>query len=367
MCLSYNYLFTPFFVILLRYLKGFMRSIKDHLDELKGQLVLIRCNFDVPLEKGVVGDTTRIEAALPTLNLLRSNHCSLVLLAHAGRPNGQYLAQASLAPIVPILSQHLNEPVGLIPYQKDFHALKLSNTPVQLMDNLRFYPQEEANDPEFARHLATLGHAYVNEAFANCHRPHASMVTLPQLMPNSAYAGLELATELQALTKATQDPARPLVVIIGGAKLETKEPLVQAFAAKADTILVGGKLVADLRLKADLPSNVRLAELTSDGKDITPASAQTFARLIHEAKTVIWNGTLGLFEDPLNRQGTSIVAQAVNQTSAYTLVGGGDTETALTMLNLESGIDHISTGGGAMLTYLSEGHLVAVDALNYEP
>jgi phosphoglycerate kinase len=155
-----------------------------------------------------------------------------------------------------------------------------------------------------------------------------------------------------------------LVVVLGGAKLETKEPLVTAFAAKADHILVGGKIAVDLQGKQDLPSNVKLAQLTESQKDITKESADEFAGIIQSARTVFWNGSMGVFEEDEHQQGTRIVAQAVNTTPAFTMIGGGDTETALTVLNLQSGIDYISTGGGAMLTFLSEGSLVGTKALD---
>ena len=341
-----------------------MQNIQTAATAFRNQVVIIRCNFDVPLDHGQVGDTTRIEAALPTLKLLRQSGARLLLLAHAGRPDGAFEAQSSLQPIAPLLESLLQEPVALIPYQPDFHQIRfLPDKPIQLLDNLRFYPQEEAHDLNFAQFLAALGSAYVNEAFANCHRHHTSMVELPQTLAGHAYAGLSLFREITTLNRVTQNPERPLVVVIGGAKLETKMPLVTAFAVKADQVLVGGKIAGELKSLPNLPPNVVIAQLNADGKDITPASAQQFAQIIQAAKTVIWNGTLGLFADATNKIGTTLVAQAINTTAAYTVVGGGDTEAALTELILETGIDYISTGGGAMLTYLSEGHLVGVDAL----
>jgi phosphoglycerate kinase len=342
-----------------------MNLLQSHSSELTGQSIIVRCNFDVPLENQTVGDTTRIEDAIPTLKYLLSLHSSLILLAHAGRPDGTYQEKYSLAPVLKVLETLLHQPVSLIPYAPDYHNLPFNPSfPIQLLDNLRFYPEEEAHDLAFAQFLSSQAKVYVNEAFANCHRHHASMVELPQLFSANTYAGLSLEKELNALNRVTQNPAHPFVVVIGGAKLETKEPLVTALAPKADTILVGGKIALDLKSHANLPTNVVLADLVPDGKDITPESAQSFANIIMKAQTVMWNGTLGLFEDDNHKQGTQIVATAINSTPAYTLIGGGDTETALTQLNLESGIDYISTGGGAMLTYLSEGHLVALDALN---
>lgn len=342
-----------------------MQFLDDISDQLHHTTLLVRCNFDVPMENNQVVDSTRIEATIPTIKLLLQNDNQLILIAHAGRPEGKFIPSDSLSPVATVLSNLLNQSVQLIPYQKDYHQLRpFSEGSIQLLDNIRFYSEEEANNREFANYLSSLGTAYVNEAFANCHRAHASMVLLPELFPGHSFAGLSLAQEIHAMEKVTHNPAKPFVVIIGGAKLETKEPLVTALAPKADYILVGGKIAYDIQTLPHLPQNIMIAQLTPDGKDITLESAQRFASLIREAKTVIWNGTMGVFENLEHRQGTTIIAQAINQTAAFTLVGGGDTETALTELNLETGIDHISTGGGAMLTYLSEGKLVALEALH---
>lgn len=337
-----------------------MNSVTQAFPQYQNQTALVRVNFDVPLENGQVGDTTRIEDAVNTLKLLRQNNCRVILLAHAGRPDGRFDQSSSLQPIVPILESLLQEKVVFAPHQPDYLTIQLPDSAIVLLDNLRFWPQEETNDPEFASHLSKLGNFYVNEAFAVCHRQHASIVGIPQHLP--AFAGLALEKEINALSKVRINPERPLVVVLGGAKLETKLPLVDAFAPIADHILVGGKLAIELQDKP-IPANVILGQLTPDTKDITPESAEQFAQLISQAKTVVMNGTMGVFEEPEHQQGTKVVATAVNQTPAFTLIGGGDTETALTQFGLESGIDHISTGGGAMLTFLVDGALVGVDAL----
>ena len=339
-----------------------MLNLIDHAASLNGQTVIVRCNFDVPISNGQVTDTTRLEDAVPTIKLLRQANAKCLLLAHAGRPDGNYLPEDSLKPVTPILSTLVGEPVSFTPYTADYHQLPLSGSPIELVDNLRYWQEESANEVGFAQFWASHASAYVNEAFANCHRSHASMVGIPQILTGSRFAGLALAKEIAILEKTLRQPEHPFVVIIGGAKLETKAPLVKTLSPLADTILVGGKIAADLAFKPH-PPNVILADLLPDAKDITPASARTFADRIMSARTVIWNGTMGIFEEPEHQAGTRVVAQAVNQTAAFTLVGGGDTEAALTVLKLESGIDHISSGGGAMLSYLSQGHLVALDAL----
>ena len=340
-----------------------MKKLDGHIDQITGKTVLVRANYDVPIEGEQVQDTTRIEDSLNTLKLLLGHQNRVVILAHYDRPEGVFDQQKSLKPIVPVLEKLLAEPVGFVAYQPDYHQLTLPPSPrVVLVDNLRFWSEEEANGADFAAHLKTFGDLYVNEAFANCHREHASVMALAKLM--DSYAGLSLARELDVLTKIRDNPDKPLVVVLGGAKLETKEPLVTVFAPKADHILVGGKIAVDLAGRTNLPANVTLAELTSDQKDITEAAARRFAAIINSAKTVVWNGSMGIFEEADHQLGTKIVAEAVNSTPAFTLVGGGDTETALTELNLESGIDHISSGGGAMLEFLSLGNLPALEPLS---
>lgn len=340
-----------------------MKKIEDHFEEIKGKRVVVRCNFDVPIEDGQVQDTTRIEDAVSTIKLLLDYDCKLILLAHYDRPKGEFDESKSLQPIVPILSQLVGQPVQFVAYQKAVNQMVIdANSQISLLENLRFWPGEEANEQAFAQSLADLADIYVNQAFAVCHRQHASMVSLPTMLP--AYAGVNLAKEVDILAKSRNNPDKPLAVIIGGAKLETKEPLVDVFAHVADNILVGGKVALDLKSKgASLPANVTLADMVDSGRDITEESATKFADIIHQAKTVIWNGTMGVFEESEYQQGTRIVAEAIHSTAAFTVVGGGDTETALTELGLEDNINFISTGGGAMLTFLSEGTLVALELL----
>lgn len=340
-----------------------MKTLKDNLQEIANQTVIVRCNFDVPLENGQVVDTTRIEDAVDTIKALTDQSNRLILIAHQDRPDGQFKKEACLKPIVPVLENLLNQPVAFADYQPDFHQVAIApNQPITLVDNLRFWAQEEENHPDFTAWLTSLADTYINEAFANCHRDHASITGIAQKLP--AFAGLHLTKEIELLEKVRSNPEKPLVVVLGGAKLETKEPLVEAFADSADHILVGGKIAVDLKAKHQTPpGNVTIAELTEDQKDITQEAAHNFAQIIQQAQTVIWNGTMGVFEEPEHLEGTKIVAQAVNQTEAFTLVGGGDTETALTQLKLESGIDHISSGGGAMLTYLQTGTLIGIEEL----
>jgi phosphoglycerate kinase len=338
-----------------------MKNVQQAFPIFTGKTALLRANFDVPIENGQIQDTTRIEDAVETIKFLRANQCKVVIMAHAGRPEGRFDAESTLLPVSTLLTKLLNEPVVMANYCVDYHQLVVPDAPLVLLDNVRFWAEEETNDPSFAATLASLGDFYVNEAFANCHRKHASIVGIPAIIPG--FSGLSLSKEIDILSTVRNNPEHPLVVVIGGAKLETKAPLVEAFSTKADKILVGGKIAIEIKDKA-VPANVVVSNLTPDSKDITESSASEFANIIMNAKTVIWNGTMGVFEEPEHQLGTKIVAEAINATPAFTLVGGGDTETALTFFNLESGINHISSGGGAMLTYLVDGMLVGVEALN---
>lgn len=338
-----------------------MKKMIDSVQGFAGKRVLVRCNFDVPIEDGRVMDTTRIENAVETIKLLRANDCRVVLVAHHDRPDGKCDQEKSLKPVVLVLEKLLGEAVGFVEYSLDLNGVVLGDAPIQLVENLRFWGGEETNDEEFAKVLAGWGDVYVNEAFANSHREHASIVGVAKLLPS--FAGVALAKEIEILERVRTNPEKPLVVVIGGAKLETKEPLIGAFVDTADKILVGGKCAVDLRDKSEVAKNVMIADVVDDRKDITKESADNFADEIKKAETVIWNGSMGVFEEEAYQTGTKIVAEAVNKTEAFTVVGGGDTETALTILKMETGIDFISSGGGAMLTFLSEGKLVGLEAL----
>jgi phosphoglycerate kinase len=337
-----------------------MQFLSQKINELSGKSVIVRANFDVPVVDGQVKDTTRLKDSLPTIKLLRLHNCPVTLIAHLERPEG-YDPQYSLKPIAHSLESLLGESVMFIPYDQTKTSASFKHS-IQLLDNLRFFPGEEAKDTQFAKMLSDYGQVYVNESFATSHRDHASITLLPKLLPG--YLGLSFETELLALQTVIDHPKKPLVIVLGGAKLETKEPLVEAFKDVADHILVGGKIAVDLQAKhSSLPPNVKVATLIPSGKDITVESALAFAHIIKSAQTVIWNGTMGVFEDHEFQQGTKIVADAVNHTPAYTLVGGGDTETALTLLDAEQNISHISSGGGAMLTYLLTHSLLGLEAL----
>lgn len=328
---------------------------------LANKKVLVRLDLDVPVEKGVVGDKTRLEAALPTLRHLIKQKATVIILGHAGRPDGEVVDSLSLRPmlacLVEMLGNHLTYEII------DRPMMPLEGT-IFALENLRFNAGEEENNPEFAQYLASFGDIYVNDAFANSHRAHASMVGVAELLPG--YAGLHLAEEVEKLESVMSQPAHPLVTVLGGAKVETKMPAINNMANFADSILLGGKLVAEAE-HVNLPEKVVLGELTENGFDITEESARKFAEILQSAKTIIWNGPVGKFEEPPYDQGTKIVAEAIaaNQ-NAVRIIGGGDTIAALNDFGLLAKSGYISTGGGAMLEFLAGSPLPALTALGYK-
>jgi phosphoglycerate kinase len=341
------------------------RSVRDA--DVLGKRVLVRVDFNVPLEDGRVADDTRIRATLPTIRLLLEREAEDLLLAsHLGRPKGEDPA------------------FSMEPVRRRLREL-LDDERIHLLENTRFHPGETKNDPEFARMLAHDCDLFVNDAFGAAHRAHASTVGVAQLLP--AYAGLLLERELEELGSLLQDPARPFVAVLGGAKVEDKIGVLESLSERADSVLVGGKMAEQIRedkehshLQLELPRDV-VAAVAFDpeaeakvvpaddvpdgwlGLDIGPDSRAAFAERIAEAKTVFWNGPMGVFEWPRFAEGTKAVAEAVASANAHTVVGGGDSVRAVEELGLADRIDWISTGGGAALELLEGKELPGVAAI----
>jgi len=337
------------------------RSVRDA--DVAGKRVLVRVDFNVPLVDGRVADDTRIRASLPTIELLLGRDASeVVLCSHLGRPKGEDPAY-SMKPV----AEHLRTFVD--------------DARVRVLENTRFHPGETRNDPEFARELAFHGDLYVNDAFGAAHRAHASTVGVAQLLP--AYAGLLLERELEELGSLLESPERPFVAVLGGAKVEDKIGVLRSLGERADTILVGGKMAKELtaenaaHFRLNLPVDVVAAEafepdagaevVPADdvpdgwlGLDIGPETRRAFAERIGKAKTVFWNGPMGVFEWPRFAEGTKAVAEAVAAADAHTVVGGGDSVRAVQELGLAEQIDWISTGGGAALEFLEGKELPGV-------
>jgi phosphoglycerate kinase len=333
------------------------RSVRDA--DVGGKRVLVRVDFNVPLEDGRVADDTRIRAALPTIELLLERGAAeVVLMSHLGRPKGRD-PDFSLAPVEARLRE-------LLPDER-----------LRLLENTRFDPRETANDPELARELAAHGDLYVNDAFGSAHRAHASTEGVARLLP--AYAGLLLERELDELGSLLEDPERPFVAVLGGAKVEDKIGVLRALGERAETVLIGGKMAEQVEREAgyELPEDVvAAAAFEADaesrtvawdevpdgwlGLDIGPATRERFAARIGEARTVFWNGPMGVFEWPRFAEGTKAVAEAVAAADAHTVVGGGDSVRAVDELGLAERIDWISTGGGASLELLEGKELPGV-------
>ena len=336
------------------------RSVRDA--DVAGKRLLVRVDFNVPLEDGRVADDTRIRAALPTIELLLERGAAEVVLAsHLGRPQGEDPA-LSLQPVEARLRELVDDPR------------------IRLLENTRFNGGETKNDVEFARELADELDLYVNDAFGAAHRAHASTEAVAHLLP--AYAGLLLERELAELGALLEDPDRPFVAVLGGAKVEDKIGVLRSLGERADTVLIGGKMaeevdpgggyelpldvVAAASFDADAESRVVAADGVPDGwlgLDIGPETRRAFAERIGRAKTVFWNGPMGVFEWPRFAEGTKAIADAVAVADAHTVVGGGDSVRAVEELGLADKIDWISTGGGAALELLEGKELPGVAAI----
>ncbi|HUP32529.1 MAG TPA: phosphoglycerate kinase [Gaiellaceae bacterium] len=340
------------------------RSVRDA--DVAGTAVLVRADLNVPLGEGAVADDTRIRAALPTLELLLERGASRVrVCSHLGRPKG------------------VDPAFRIEPVRAHLRSL-LPDDRVEVLENTRFHPGETANDPDFARELAAGSDLYVDDAFGSAHRAHASTVGVAELLP--AYAGLLLLAELEHLRRLLGEVERPFLLVTGGAKVEDKLGVLENLGGRADEVLVGGKMAEQLReenplpFPVVLPTDVVAASAFAEGAetrvapfddlpegwlglDIGPASREDFARRIGAAKTVFWNGPMGVFEWEAFAEGTKAVAAAVAAVDGYTVVGGGDSVRALNELGLDDRVSWVSTGGGASLELLEGKELPGVAAI----
>jgi len=387
------------------------KSVRDV--EVAGKRVFVRVDFNVPLENGKITDDTRIRETLPTIRHLMERGAKIILASHLGRPKGKVVEELRLTPVAERLSELLGKPV-----QKADEAIgdavkakvaALKDGDVLLLENVRFYPGEEANDPELAKAFAELADLYVNDAFGAAHRAHASTEGIARYLP--AVAGLLMEKEITVLGRALNNPDRPLTAIIGGAKVKDKIDVIDKMIEIADNILIGGglvytflkaqgkeignSLVDDSKLEAALgfiekakklgknfmmPVDVVVADRFApdantrvvgadeippgwEGLDIGPKTAAAYADVIRASKMVVWNGPMGVFEMEPFAQGTRTVAQACAEAAAYTIIGGGDSAAAVEKFGLADRMDHISTGGGASLEFMEGKVLPGVAAL----
>jgi len=343
-------------------------SVKDL--SVRGKRVLLRTNYDVPLTAdGKVADETRIRESLLTINYLLENKAKIIIVSHLGRPGGRRVPELSLWPVARLISNFqfpISNKFPISNFQTgEFSGWRL-NDQIVLLENLRFWPEEEENNLNFARKLANLADFYVNEAFACSHRKHASIVGVPKFFPSPPAGGrafgFNFLKEIEVLSKIKERPARPLVLLLGGIK-EDKIDYAKKLANWADWILVGGKLVEYDGIPQLAKHPKILADLIKSGQDITIEAVEKFKEIIFKAKTIVWAGPMGNFYDQRYEAGTKEIAKAVVESRAFSVVGGGDTEVALTRFGLDKKISFISSGGGAMMEFLAEGTLPGIEAI----
>ena len=392
------------------------KSVEDI--NVTGKKVLVRCDFNVPMEDGRITDDNRIVGALPTIKYLLAHNARVILCSHMGRPKGEFNPKYSLAPVAKRLSELLGKEVTLaadvVGPDAQAKAAALKDGEVLLLENVRFHKEEEKNDPAFAKQLASLAEIYVNDAFGTAHRAHASTAGVADYLP--AVCGYLIQKEISIMGGALNNPTRPFVAILGGAKVADKLKVIENLLTKVDTLIIGGGMAytflaaqgkgigtslydaekldycKDMLKKADekgvkllLPVDtvvaasfpapidahietdvVCSASIPADkmGLDIGPKTRELFAEAVKAAKTVIWNGPMGVFENDELAKGTIAVAQALADSDATTIVGGGDSAAAVEKLGFADKITHISTGGGASLEFLEGLELPGIACLN---
>lgn len=343
-----------------------LRVISE-VSDFQGKTVLVRVDSDVDIEGYKIIDSTRLESSLKTIKYILERHGNIIILGHLGRPEGKVNIEFTLEPIAKWYSDKLEGKLE-VTKQEDFSGWKITHN-ISLLENLRFHKGEEANDSSFAKQLSSLGDIYVDEAFAVSHRDHASITGLATLMPS--YAGFHLASEIETLSKIIKDPDRPLVVLIGGAKIETKLPMVEKMHHVADYVLVGGKIAEEVKTLIKIQhekisghkSVVLVADNVEAGDDITLKDTENFIQILNIAKTIVWNGPVGKMGDPKTEANSLKIAKSIIDSRAYSVVGGGDTLTLLEEHNLLDKFSFVSTGGGAMLEFLSGKELPGIKVL----
>ncbi len=377
--------------------------------DVKGKKVLVRCDFNVPLDGDTITDDRRITEALPTVRYLLEHGAAVILCSHLGRPKG-VTPEFTLAPVAKRLSELLGQNVALLPDcigpEVTSACAALQPGQVVLLENVRYHPEEEKNDPEFAKQLASVADVYVNDAFGTAHRAHASTEGVAHLLPG--VSGFLIEKELKYLGEALENPGRPFVAILGGSKVKDKITVIDSLLPKVDRLIIGGGMVftflkakgfeigkslldesnleyakgllAEHGDKLLLPTDVVVAPEMSEsapttvvsvdqipadqgGFDIGPASRTAFAQAIHEAKTAVWNGPMGVFEMAPFAEGTKAVAQALADSSCTSVIGGGDSAAAIEKFGFADRVSHVSTGGGASLEFLEGKDLPGIAAL----
>lgn len=389
------------------------KTIRDV--EVKGKKVLLRCDFNVPRDKqtGEIASDKRIVASLPTIKYLLENGAKVIACSHMGKPKGEFKKELSLAPVAKRLSEYLKMPVkfanDIAGEESAKLAADLKDGEIMLMENVRFNPGEEKNDPEFAKKLAAFGEIYVSDAFGTVHRAHASTAGVAKFLP--AYAGFLVERELTVMGDAVDNPKRPLVAILGGAKVSDKIGVISSLIDKADTLIIGGGMAytflksmgknigkslleedkiemagevmrkaAEKKIKFLLPVDIAIGDRFAPdcekrivdidnipdnwmGLDIGDKTIELFGDAVKDAGTVVWNGPMGVFEFPAFANGTKSLAKIISNSNALTIVGGGDSTAAVEQMGFADKITHISTGGGASLEFLEGRELPGIACL----
>ena len=387
----------------------------------KGKKVLVRCDFNVPLKNGEITDENRINAAMPTIEKLIADGGRVILCSHLGKPKGEPKPELSLAPVAKRLSEKLGKEVvfaaddNVVGENAKAAIEKMQDGDVVLLQNTRYRAEETKNGEEFSRELGSLADVFVNDAFGTAHRAHCSTVGVTEYV-EEAVAGYLIGKELKYLGNAVEDPVRPFVCILGGAKVDSKLPVIENLLTKADTLIIGGGMsytflaakgygvgnslldetkidyCRDMMAKAkengveillpvdctvikdfpnpiDAPVDTQVVDADAipadcEGADIGPKTAELYANAVKAAKTVVWNGPMGVFENPTLAKGTMAVAKSLAETDAVTVIGGGDSAAAVNILGYGDKMTHISTGGGASLEFLEGKALPGIVALN---
>jgi len=392
-----------------------MRSIKDE-PSLSQKKILLRLDLNVPLNNGKITDTTRIDKILPTIDFLLKNEAKIIILSHVGRPKGKVVNELSLKPICENLKNKLNQNIRLI--SKNIKKVKSADLfndhdeKIVILENIRFYEEEEKNDNEFAKHLASLADIYVNDAFSCSHRAHASIFEITKFIPS--YAGLQLNLEINALSKITSKIQRPITCIIGGSKISSKINIIKNLITKFDNIIIVGGMAnnilkykgyeigksiqenncdqiieeifslskkenckiiypEDVTIGKNLNGSPEIRELKNVSKDelildIGPKTIKIINQLIEESNTILWNGPAGYFENPSFSIGSIEIAKKIveknKDNTIYSVAGGGDTVALLNNMGATSNFNFVSTAGGAFLEYLEGKELPGIKALN---
>ena len=373
-----------------------MKTLKEF--KLKNKRVLVRCDFNVPLDqrRGIILDDFRIKETIPTIEYLTKKGAKIILMTHLGRPEGRVVESLRLTPIQDRLMEYLDLSVtktqDCIGKEVEDWTNEMQSGEILLLENLRFHKEEEENDENFAKELSRLGDIYINDAFGASHRAHASIVGVPKYLPSGA--GFLLEKEINILTDLIKRPKEPLVAIIGGAKAEEKVRLINNFSEIADFVLIGGLIKREIKdynppTTSEVPSrrvvggsesrsrseraskNIQLKHPKKivepideiEGKDIGPETVNIFKKKISQAKTIFWNGPLGKIEEKRFLKGTEEIAKAIIKSGAFSVVGGGETVEFINKIGLVDKFNHISTGGGAMLEFLSGEKLPGIESL----